>query len=188
MSSLLVLCVQINRAILVQTETCVLPIDRLAAQTTVCGTMQIWTDLCRLAIAVRDGGAIVGATSAAYLVQSADVGHSLACEVAATNVAVHASAKSNPLAVTLPAVTVSSAKLVVSAGSARVPIACASAVCAGMIELTGQIAVEGKGKKQAKKTVVLGRGSYSLAAGKSALAKAKGHKLFGKAGVTVTGG
>jgi hypothetical protein len=151
---------------------------------------------------LRDGGAIAGATSPAYLVQAVDVGHSLACEVGATNYAGHASAKSNPVAVTLPAVTVSNAKLVVSGGSARVPIACANAACAGTIELTGQIAVKSKGKKKAKKkTVVLGKGSYSLAAGKSAtivvrlsaagksaLAKAKGHKLSGKAGVTVTGG
>lgn len=151
---------------------------------------------------LRDGGPIAGATSPAYLVQATDVGHSLACEVGATNYAGHASAKSNPLAVTLPAVTVSKAKIVVSGGSARVPIACANAACAGTIELTGQIAVKSKGKKKAKKkTVVLGKGSYSLAAGKSAtivvrlaaagksaLAKAKGHKLSGKAGVTVTGG
>jgi Carboxypeptidase regulatory-like domain len=151
---------------------------------------------------LRDGGAIAGATSPAYLVQAADVGHGLACEVGATNYAGHASAKSNPLAVTLPAVTVSSAKLVVSGGSARVPVACANAACAGTIELTGQIAVKGKGKKKAKKqTVVLGKGSYSLAAGKSAtivvrltaagknaLAKAKGHKLSGNAGATVAGG
>jgi len=151
---------------------------------------------------LRDGGPIAGATSTAYLVQATDVGHGLACEVGATNYAGHASAKSNPLAVTLPAVTVSKAKIVVSGGAARVPIACANAACAGSIELTGQIAVKGKGKKKAKKkTVVLGKGTYSLAAGKSAtivvrlsaagksaLAKAKGHKLSGKAGVTVTGG
>ena len=148
----------------------------------------------------RDGVAIAGATSPAYLVQVADVGHSLACEVGATNYAGHSSAKSNPVAVTLPAVTVSSAKVVVSGGSARVPIACANAACAGAIELTGQISVKGK-KKAKKKTVVLAKGSYSLAAGKkativvrltaagkSALAKAKGHKLSAKASVTVTGG
>ena len=151
---------------------------------------------------LRDSTAIAGATSPAYLVQAADVGHSLSCEVGATNYAGHASAKSNPLAVTLPAVTVSKAKIVVSGGAARVPIACANAACAGTIELTGQIAVKSKGKKKAKKkTVVLGKGSYSLAAGKSAtivvrlsgagksaLAKAKGHRLSGKAAVTVTGG
>jgi hypothetical protein len=146
---------------------------------------------------LRDGVPIVGATTSAYIVQAADVGHGLACEVSATNDAGHASARSNPVAVTLPAVTLSSTKIVVSGGSARVPIACANATCAGTIELTGQ--VKHKGKK--KKTVVLAKGSYSLAAGKkatitvrltaggkSALAKAKGHKLSAKASVTVTGG
>jgi hypothetical protein len=151
---------------------------------------------------LRDGGPIAGATTAAYVVQAVDVGHGLVCEVAATNDAGHASAKSNPVAVTPPAVTLSSTKIVVSGGSARVPIACANATCAGTIELTGQVAVKGKGKKKAKKkTVVLAKGSYSLAAGKkgtiavrltaagrSALAKAKRHKLSGKAGVSVTGG
>ena len=151
---------------------------------------------------LRDGAPIAGATTAAYVVQAVDVGHGLVCEVAATNDAGHASAKSNPVAVTPPAVTLSSTKIVVSGGSARVPIACANATCAGTIELTGQVAVKGKGKKKAKKkTVVLAKGSYSLAAGKkgtiavrltaagrSALAKAKRHKLSGKAGVSVTGG
>ena len=151
---------------------------------------------------LREGAAIAGATTPAYLVQTADVGHGLVCEVTATNYAGHASAKSNPFAVTLPAVTVSSAKIVVSGGSARVPIACASATCAGTIELTGQVAGKGKGKKKAKKkTVVLAKGSYSLAAGakatiavrltaagKSGLATAKGHKLSAKASVSVTGG
>ena len=139
---------------------------------------------------------------AAYLVQAADVGHGLVCEVTATNDAGHANAKSSSVAVLLPAVTVSSAKIAVSGGSARVPLACANATCAGTIEMTGQVAVKSKGKKKAKKkTVVLVKGSYSLAAGKSAtvsvhltaagksaLATAKGHKLPGKAGVTVSGG
>ena len=151
---------------------------------------------------LRDGGPIAGATSAAYVVQAADVGHSLACEVTAANDAGHASAKSNPVAVTLPAVTVSSTKIVVSGGSARVSVACANATCAGTIELTGQIAVKGKGRKKTKKkTVVLAKGSYSLAAGKSAtitvrltaagnsaLAKARRHRLSGKVSVTVIGG
>jgi Carboxypeptidase regulatory-like domain len=145
---------------------------------------------------LRDGVPIAGATTSAYIVQAADVGHGLACEVSATNDAGHAGARSNPVAVTLPAVTLSSTKIVVSGGSARVPIACANATCAGKIELTGQVKHKGK-----KKTVVLAKGSYSLAAGKkatitvrltaggkSALAKAKGHKLSGKAITTVTGG
>lgn len=148
---------------------------------------------------LREGAAIAGATSSAYLVQSADVGHSLVCEVTATNVAGHASAKSAAVAVTLPSVTVSSSKIAVSGGSARVPVGCANATCSGTIEITGQLA--GKGKKAKKKTVTLAKGSYSLAAGKkatiavgltaagkSALAKAKGHRLSGKASVTVASG
>jgi hypothetical protein len=158
---------------------------------------------------LRDGSAIAGATSNGYLVQAADLGHGLVCEVTATNDAGHASAKSNSLAIPLPVpvVTVSSAKIAVSGGAARVPIACAAAAaCAGTVELTGQIAVKGHGKgkhrtKAKKKTVVLGKVSYSLAAGKSAtlvvrltgagksaLGKAKGHRLAAKLLASVTGG
>lgn len=146
---------------------------------------------------LRDGLPIAGDTSTSYLVQAADVGHALACEVMATNDAGHASARSNPVVVALPVVTVSSSKIAVSGGSARVPIACANATCKGTIEISGQ--VKGKGKK--KKTVTLVKGSYSLAAGKkatvsvrltaagkSALAAAKRHRLSGKATVTVTSG
>jgi hypothetical protein len=148
---------------------------------------------------LREGAAIAGATSSAYLVQAADVGHSLVCEVTVTNVAGHTGARSAAVAVILPAVMLSSSKIVVSGGSARVPLACANATCTGTIELTGQ--VKGRGRKAKRKTVTLARGSYSLAAGKKAtisvsltaagriaLAAAKGHKLSGKAAVTVTSG
>jgi hypothetical protein len=103
-----------------------------------------------------------------------------------------------------PVLTLSSTKLVVSGGSARVPIACANAACKGTIELTAQVVVKHrKGKKTTSKktTVVLAKGSYSLAAGKTAtivleltaagkstLAQAKSHKLSATASVTVTGG
>jgi hypothetical protein len=158
---------------------------------------------------LREGSAIAGATSPAYLVQAADLGHGLVCEVTATNYAGHASAKSNSLAIPLPVpvVTVSSAKIAVSGGAARVPIACAAAAaCTGTVELTGQVTVKGHGKgkhktKAKKKTVVLGKVSYSLAAGKSAtlvvrltgagksaLGKAKGHRLAAKLLASVTGG
>jgi hypothetical protein len=158
---------------------------------------------------LRDGSAIAGSTSNAYLVQAADLGHGLVCEVTATNAAGHASAKSNSLAIPLPVpvITVSSAKLTVSGGAARVPIACAAAAtCTGTVELTQQVTVKGHGKgkkktKAKKKTVVLGKVSYSLAAGKSAtlvvrltgagkgaLGKAKGHRLSAKLLASVTGG
>jgi hypothetical protein len=150
---------------------------------------------------LRDGAPIAGATSPAYTVQAADVGHALVCEVAATNVAGHTAARSAAIAVVLPAVTLSSSKIAVSGATAKVPIACANATCTGTIELTGQVAVKGKGKKTKRKTVTLAKGSYSLvagkkatisvrltSAGKSALAAAKSHKLSGNAGVTVTSG
>jgi hypothetical protein len=148
---------------------------------------------------LRDGAPIAGATSPAYIVQAADVGHALVCEVTATNVAGRTSARSAAVAVILPAVMLSSSKIAVSGGSARVPLACVNATCTGTIELTGQ--VKGRGRKAKRKTVTLARGSYSLAAGKKAtisvsltaagriaLAAAKGHKLSGKAAVTVASG
>jgi hypothetical protein len=158
---------------------------------------------------LRDGSAITAATSNAYLVQAADLGHGLVCEVTATNVAGHASAKSNSLAIPLPVpvIAVSSAKIAVSGGAARVPLACSPATtCTGTLELTRQVTVRGhgKGKKQGKakrKTVVLGKVSYSLAAGKSvtllvrltgvgkgALGKARGHRLAAQLLVSVAGG
>ena len=103
-----------------------------------------------------------------------------------------------------PKLTLSSSKLAVSDDVARVPIACASANCSGTIELTEQEVLKThKGKKTIvkKKTVVLGKVSYSLAvghsatigirltaAGKTALAKAKHHRLAVEAVASVTGG
>jgi hypothetical protein len=171
---------------------------------------------------LRDGTPITGATAAIYVVQEADLGHVLLCEVAATNKIGSALAPSNtvtvpaPLAAVtpvspplsavppVPAITVSASKLVVSGSAAKVPIACAKANCAGSIELTDQVPAKAKkGKKTTskKQTVVLAKGSYSLAAGKSAtivvrlmaagksaLATAKKRLLSGKLLVTVAGG
>ena len=150
---------------------------------------------------LRDGAPIAGANSPAYTVQAGDVGHALVCEVTTTNIAGRTSARSAAVAVTLPAVTLSSSKIAVSGGSAKVPIACANATCTGTIEMVGQVTVKSKGKKAKRKAVTLAKGSYSLAAGKkatvsvrltsagkSALAVAKAHKLSCKASVSVTSG
>jgi hypothetical protein len=165
---------------------------------------------------LRNGSPIAGATGSSYVVQAADQGAGLACRVTATNKSGSAAAVSNTLTVTplvahplpiitrTPFVALSSTRIVVSGGSARVPLLCTNASCAGTIELTQQVVVkQRKGKKtiSKKKTVVLAKGSYALAAGKSAtiavrltpagrsaLAKAKGHKLSVKAIVFVTGG
>jgi hypothetical protein len=182
-----------------------------------------WTGIGTLTYAykwLRNGTAIAGAGVNTYGVQTADQGAGLACVVTATNeiekeVSRSISATSNTLTVPLPVaspppprvmpkLTLSSSKLAVSDGVARVPIACASANCSGTIELTEQEVLKThKGKKTIvkKKTVILGKVSYSLAAGhsatiairltaagKTALAKAKHHQLAVEAVASVTGG
>ena len=169
---------------------------------------------------LRDGTAIAGATAATYIVQTADQGHGLACMVTATNKIASVSATSNTLAVPaaamppnialpavigpVPLVVLSAAKLKASASSARVPVTCKQATCTGTIELTQQVVVkQRKGNKtiSKKQTLILAKGSYSLAAGhsatialrltslgKSALAKAKQHRLAATAVASVTGG
>jgi Carboxypeptidase regulatory-like domain len=161
---------------------------------------------------LRDGVAIPGANASVYGVQAVDVGNGLTCKVTATNESGSVAAVSNTLIVPVPAppplptpiVELAGSKLVVLGSSARVPIACAGATCTGTIELSGQIVVKHrKGRRtiSKKQTVVLAKGLYSLAAGnsativvrltaagKSALAHAKNHKLSAKGVVTVTGG
>ena len=110
---------------------------------------------------LREGSAIGGATSASYVVQSADEGHGLACEVTATNAAGHEASKSSSVTVPVPAVTVLTSRLVFVKDSAKVSIACKNAACAGTAEVTARVGA----KRGRKKTVVIAKGSYSLAAG-----------------------
>ncbi len=163
---------------------------------------------------LRNGSAIAGATATTYVVQAADQGTGVACKVTATNKHGSTSAVSNTLIVPVPPppppppstplVELPGSKLVVSGPSVRVPLLCVGATCTGTIELSGQVVVKHrKGRRtiSKKRIVVLAKGSYSLAAGssatiavrltaagRSALAGAKGHKLPVKAVVTVTGG
>jgi hypothetical protein len=110
---------------------------------------------------LREGSAISGATLASYVVQSADEGHSLACEVTATNAAGHAASKSNSVAVPRPVLTSFTSKLLFVKDTGKESIACANAACAGTGEITARIAA----KHGHKKTVLIAKGSYSLAAG-----------------------
>jgi hypothetical protein len=160
---------------------------------------------------LRDGVPIAGATATTYVVQASDQGNGLTCKVIATNKSGTVPAASNTLIVPVPpppppvpVITLSSVRIVVSGGSARVPLSCASATCGGTIELTEQIVVKrrhGKKTTSKKKTVVLGRGAYSLAAGhsativvrltstgNSALARARGHRLTARVSASVIGG
>lgn len=157
---------------------------------------------------LRDGVAIAGATASTYVVQEADQGNGLTCKVTGTNKSGSVAALSNTLIVPVPppppltpAVRLLGGKLVVSANSALVPIACATATCAGAIELTEQVVVRHRHGRKTRRTLVLGRTTYALAAGHSAtiavrltstgrraLAKAKHHRLSAKVSVSAIGG
>jgi hypothetical protein len=179
-----------------------------------------WTGIPKLLYTqqwLRDGAAIAGATTATYVVQAGDVGHSLACQVTATNELGSASAISNAVAVpaagaptplpakALPAILLSAARISVSGHSASVSLKCAGAPCAGTIELTERVKVleshRGKHTKAKRETLILAKGAYSLAAGagrsiavrlaaagKSALAAVPDHRLTVEEVVTVGGG
>ena len=161
---------------------------------------------------LRNGSAIAGASASTYGVQAADRGAGLACQVTATNKSGSASATSNTLTVPVappppppaPVFRLLSARIIVSGGSARVPIACAQAICIGTIELTERIVVRRRhhGRTRVRReTLVLGTGVYALSAGqsatirvhlthagKNALARARHHRLLVTARVSVTGG
>ncbi len=159
---------------------------------------------------LRNGNPIAGAALSTYVVQSADQGSGLACKVTAKNAHGTASATSNTLSVPPvpppppppnPIIELTSSRLVVSGNSARVPIVCAGATCAGTIELTERVVIKHRHGRKTKKTLVLGRAAYMLAAGHSAtiavhltstgrhaLATAKHHRLSAKLSATVIGG
>jgi hypothetical protein len=153
---------------------------------------------------LRDGAAIAGTSLAGYVVQSADVGHGLQCEVTATNAAGHASAKSATFTVAnpVPVITTSASKLRVSRGSTPVPIKCANATCVGAGQLVATVVVKhrkGKRTVSRKTTLAVATGSYSLAAGKAGtitlhLTKAgkkklaSAHRLVVKLTISVKGG
>jgi hypothetical protein len=156
---------------------------------------------------LRDGVAIVGATSDTYVLQAIDLGRSLVCEVSATNGAGHTSARSNPFAVVkpvppIPVIKISASKFKVVKGVAKIGIACAGAPCVGTLKAIQKVLVKHKkGKKGKKHTLTLGAGSYSLAAGKAGtvalrlssagkkqLAHAPHHRLSPKLIASVAGG
>jgi hypothetical protein len=175
-----------------------------------------WTGLATLSYSyrwLRDGAPIAGATASIYAVAAADQGNGLTCEVTATNKVGSASALSNTLPIpvapqiiapVVPQLTLSAAKLLDTAGAVRVPISCAGANCTGTIELTEQVSVKlRKGGRTitSKRTLVLGKSSYTLAAGHSAtivihlsaatakaLAKAVHHQLAAELIASVSGG
>jgi hypothetical protein len=166
---------------------------------------------------LRDGIPISGANASSYVTQSADEGRVIACEVIAKNgvgskraisamvtIAPHP-VPPPPVVVAKPQVTLAMAKarVVVSGGSVSVRVKCADATCRGTVELT--VEVVGKrhrGRRGASHTtLVLAKGTYSLAEGQGAtvvlhltnvgrkrLAHAKHHPVAVKLTVSVAGG
>jgi Carboxypeptidase regulatory-like domain len=164
------------------------------------------------------GTPIPGATASTYPVQGADEGHSLACEVTAKNFVKSTSALSVAVPIPVappppakiasptPVVTIASSKLALSgqAKSLRVKLECSDATCKGSVELTVKVLTKRrKGKKAMSRmsTLVLAKGSFSLAAGKSAtvtlnltamgrklLAHAERHPLPAKLVLSLAGG
>jgi hypothetical protein len=185
-----------------------------------------WTGAPKLGFTyqwLRNGSAITGADGMTYGVQAADQGTGLSCTVTATNAYGHATAASNTLQIPAapapvvtksgpppppprPVVTLagSSSALAVSANATHVRIACAHAACAGSVEVVEQVFVtHRKGTRTILKieTVVLAKGSYSLAAGttgkvtlhltatgRKKLAHARHHRVAGKLLLSVAGG
>ncbi len=153
----------------------------------------------------RDGVAITGATSQSYLLQAADVGHGLTCEVTASTEAGKAAAKSATFTVAkpVPVIKAVGSRFKVKKNATTVTLSCSSAApCVGSIKATEvRTIVKHKGKKTTRKkqTLVLATGSYSLAAGKSGAVTlrlsaagkkklAKAHRASPKLIVLVSGG
>jgi hypothetical protein len=163
---------------------------------------------------LRDGTAIAGTNTSSYLIQGADEGHTIACAVTATNVLGKATVTSPGLAIAIapppppsqpiPSASIVATKVHVSGKSISVRVQCSGAPCRGTIELTLQVAVKHrKGRKTVvhEQTLVLAKGSFSLAAGKSdvlalrltaagktKLAHAKHHPLASRFILSVRGG
>jgi hypothetical protein len=168
---------------------------------------------------LRDGIPIVGMAESKYVVQAADAGHTLACEVTAKNSQGEKSATSAGVMISGGAggsgtsntagsgagVTIASTKLVVSRrGLVRIKIRCGDAPCRGSVELTAHFL--GRRRKSKTRvlggeTVVLAKGTFSLAGGKNAtvtlrltaagrrrVAHAKRHPLTAQLVVSLVGG
>lgn len=138
---------------------------------------------------LRDGAAITGAAEAKYVVQAADAGHTLACEVTAKNTSGEKSAVSAGVAIaggsggagstgasnsigSSTHFTIASTRLVVSRGRlVRIEIKCSGGPCHGSVELTKEVVRRHrKGKMvvmRIEETLLMAKGSFSLAGGKS---------------------
>ena len=162
---------------------------------------------------LRDGVPISGALGSSYVVQGADAGHRISCLVIAKNARGEKSALSASIAIPsppppppppTPVVTSMGSKLVVSGKAIKMRLTCAAAACRGSVVLTLQVVVKRhRGRKTISRraTLVLAKGSFSLAQGRSAtvslrltsagrkrLAHARRHPVVARLTVLVQGG
>jgi hypothetical protein len=175
--------------------------------TLTCSEGSFSNDPTRLAYEwLRDGAPIPGASASSYVVQEADEGHALACEVSAFNAAGSASAMSNTLAIPAKAGTASPAPEVahgsaVARGTATEKkgrvllqlICTGSGPCSGEVVLVASVRQKrGKHHRAKVEKLTIGKARFSLPAGaKQTLAvklTPKGKALIagaGKHGTTV---
>lgn len=132
---------------------------------------------------LRDGIPITGANDATYLVQGADAGLSISCEVIAKNAVGKKRVISASVVISTPStpvsmppgpgsalVKVSTSRVLVKGDLAAVRITCARAACKGSIELALQVVSRRRGGRRGalRGTLVLAKGVFSVAAGRSA--------------------
>jgi hypothetical protein len=166
---------------------------------------------------LRDGIPIPGATASTYVTQSADEGRSVACEVFAKNAAGKKRATSASVVVAAPPskqapdlipiapqVTITGSIVIASGKAVSVRLKCDDVTaCKGSVELTVEVVTKHRrGRRGASRaTVVLAKGSYSLAgdrsatvvlrltaAGRQRLAHAKRHRVAAKITATLSSG
>ncbi len=112
-----------------------------------------------------DGAVIEGAIESSYVPPKADVGHTLACQVTATNPlgsagATSAAVEVAPSARELPLIAVLGRRLLAKRHEIEVELACAQARCVGRVALSARL---GGARRRAQTT--LAAAGFSLAAG-----------------------
>ncbi len=139
---------------------------------------------------LRDGSAIPGATTATYVVQSADAGHTLSCLVTASNgVGKTASALSGGIAIPPPAaaggggpaggsggpsggvlgttivepLATGGGRVSTTGAKGKVQVRCSLAMCKGTVQVRLRVV-----SHHHARTLVLATGSFTIAAGQSA--------------------
>lgn len=137
---------------------------------------------------LRDGVAISGQTASAYIVQKADAGDSLACEVTASNAAGPTGAVSNAVQIPRPTPGVAVViKVSVANGTVvSATLGCTGfGACSGALRIVAQVTT-GHGRHARTHDVTIGLASFSMGLGKRVTLRVRlngqGAKLLRRAG------